>query len=50
MKKKFNVRNDLKNILDYYEAYLLPRLRFQEDIDYLKDQIKKIKKELENGE
>lgn len=50
MKKKFNVRNDLKNILDYYEADLLPRLRFQEDIDYLKDQIKKIKKELENGE
>lgn len=50
MKKKFNVQNDLKNILDYYEADLLPRLRFQEDIDYLKDQIKKIKKELENGE
>lgn len=50
MKKKFNVRNDLKNILDYYEADLLPRLRFQEDIDYLKDQIKRIKKELENGE
>lgn len=50
MKKKFNVRNDLKNILDYYEADLLPRLKFQEDIDYLKDQIKKIKKELENGE
>lgn len=50
MKKKFNVRNDLKNILDYYEADLLPRLRFQEDIDYLKDQITKIKKELENGE
>lgn len=50
MKKKFNLRNDLKNILDYYEADLLPRLRFQEDIDYLKDQIKKIKKELENGE
>lgn len=50
MKKKFNVRNDLKNILDYYEADLLPRLRFPEDIDYLKDQIKKIKKELENGE
>lgn len=50
MKKKFNVRNDLKNILDYYEADLLPRLRFQEDIDYVKEQIKKIKKELENGE
>lgn len=50
MKKKFNVQNDLKNILDYYEADLLPRLRFQEDIDYLKDQITKIKKELENGE
>lgn len=50
MKKKFNVRNDLKNILEYYEADLLPRLRFQEDIDYLKDQITKIKKELENGE
>lgn len=50
MKKNNKIKNDLKNILDYYEADLLPRLRFQEDIDYLKDQIKKIKKELENGE
>lgn len=51
MKKKFNVRNDLKNILDYYEADLLPRLRFPEDIKYLKEQIAIIKKELEeNGE
>lgn len=50
MKKKFNVRNDLKNILDCYEADLLPRLRFPEDINYLKEQIAIIKKELENGE
>ena len=49
MKNK-KLSNDLKNILDYYEADLLPRLRFQEDIDYLKEQIAIIKKELEDGE
>lgn len=49
MKKNKKISQDLKNILDYYEADLLPRLRFQEDIDYLKEQIAIIKKELENG-
>ena len=50
MKKNSKIKNDLKNILDYYEAELLPRLRFPEDINYLKEQIAIIKKELENGE
>ena len=50
MKKNNKIKNDLKNIVDYYEAYLLARLRFQEDINYLKEQIAIIKKELENGE
>ena len=50
MKKNNKIKNDLKNILDYYAADLLPRLRFQEDINYLKEQIAIIKKELENGE
>ena len=50
MKKNNKIKNDLKNILDYYETDLLPRLRFQEDINYLKEQIAIIKKELENGE
>lgn len=50
MKKNHKIINDLKNILEYYEADLLPRLRFQEDINYLKEQIAIIKKELENGE
>lgn len=50
MKKNNKIKNDLKNILDYYEADLLPRLRFPEDINYLKEQIAIIKKELENGE
>ena len=48
--KNNKIKNDLKNILEYYEADLLPRLRFQEDINYLKEQIAIIKKELENGE
>lgn len=50
MKKNKKISQDLKNILDYYEADLLPRLRFPEDINYLKEQIAIIKKELENGE
>ena len=50
MKKNNKIKNDLKNILDYYESDLLPRLRFKEDINYLKEQIAIIKKELENGE
>lgn len=50
MKKNKKINQDLKNILDYYEADLLPRLRFPEDINYLKEQIAIIKKELENGE
>lgn len=50
MKKNKKINQDLKNILEYYEADLLPRLRFPEDINYLKEQIAIIKKELENGE
>lgn len=50
MKKNNKIKNDLKNILDYYEADLLPRLRLREDINYLKEQIAIIKKELEHGE
>lgn len=47
MNKK--IRNDLINLLDYYEAELFPRLQFQEDKEYLKEQIEIIKKELKNG-
>lgn len=46
MKNK-KIINDLINILEYYESELLPRLRFKEDIDYIKEQIAIIKKELE---
>lgn len=53
-KNNKKIINDLKNILDYYESELLPRLRFKEDIEYLKEQITIVKKELEseleNGE
>lgn len=47
MNKK--IRNDLINLLDYYEAELFPRLQFKEDKEYLKEQIEIIKKELKNG-
>lgn len=43
------LRNDLINLLDYYEAELFPRLQFKEDKEYLKEQIEIIKKELKNG-
>lgn len=50
MMKNKKIINDLINILEYYESELLPRLRFKEDIDYIKEQIAIIKKELEKGD
>lgn len=49
MKNK-KIINDLIKILEYYESELLPRLRFKEDIDYVKEQIAIIKKELKKGD